>query len=125
MKLHKVLTYSLVITLLAVCYVHQRVELVETGYDLQKKRKYLAYLVDQNSQLMYNLSKLESPRHLLASLDGDEIEFGNTRSKKNESYLVASRIDSISSPNPGFVAKFLDIFTINAEARSRNSNASR
>ena len=125
MRMYKVLTYALITTLLAVCYVHQRVELVKSGYDLQKKRTYLSYLADQNSQLMYNLSKLESPRHLLASLDGDEIEFANTRSRKAESYLVASKLESGGSPNAGFVSKFLDLFTINAEARSRDLNASR
>lgn len=124
MKLKKTITYALITTLLAMFYVHQRVELFKTGYDLQKKRKYLAYLVDQNSQLMYNLSKLESPRHLLGSLNADEIEFANTRSRKNRNYTIASRPESADSLNPGFVAKFLDLFTLNAEARSRDLNDS-
>jgi len=101
-------------------FVHQRVEIVKEGYGLQKSRKYLAGLVDQNSKLMYNLSKLESPRYLLTSLNGEEIKFVNHRTRENKSYRVARAAPADYTLKDGLFGKFLDLFTLNAEARPRD-----
>ncbi len=119
MKLYKSIIIGLVLTLVALGYVHQRVEIIKTGYILQERRKYLSYLVDQNSNLMYNLSKLESPRYLLASLNEEEIEFANHRTKNTDDYQLAYVASSNSETGTSLISKFLDLFTPSAEARPR------
>ena len=119
MRLYKTIIIGMAITFIAVGYVHQRVEIIKTGYTLQKNRKYLSYLVDQNSNLMYNLSKLESPRYLLASLDGEEIEFANYRARQKDNYQIAYVTSSDSETGNSFISRILDLFTLSAEARPR------
>ena len=119
MRIYKILFTGIIITVLSIGYVHQRVEIIKTGYSLQKSRKYLSYLVDQNSKLMYNLSKLESPRNLLTSMDGEEIEFACSRTPGSDRYQVA-RVDAgDGGAGDSFIGKFLDLFTVNAEAKPR------
>jgi len=105
--------------LMAIGLVHQRVEIVKTGYGLQMNRQYLARLIDQNSRLAYDLSKLESPRHLLASLEGEEIEFAGSGPRRGESCRIARLDTGGMAPVGGIVARFLDLFTPSAEARTR------
>ena len=103
---------------MAVGYVHQRVELVKTGYDLQKNRECLSLLVDQNSKLMYNLFKLESPRNLLASMNSEKISFAGhiTRPDNNRRYQI-SRIDTGEERKvESLFGRFLDLFAVEAEA---------
>ena len=119
MRLYKFLLAGMFVTLMAIGFVHQRVEIVKTGYGLQKNRQYLSYLVDQNSRLAYDLSKLESPRHLLASLEGEEIEFAGTSARRGASYRIARLDTGNAAAGEGFIAKLLDLFTLSAEARPR------
>ncbi len=119
MKLTKFITVGILVTLMAVAYVHQRVEIVKAGYNLQNNRQRLSRLVDRNSRLMYNLSKLESPRSLLTSLNGEEIEFANHRIKQEGGYRPALSESWSDFPGEGLIGRFLDIFTLSAEARPR------
>ena len=119
MRIHNPIIAGLVITVMAVGYVHQQVEIVKTGYSLQKNRKHLSYLVDQNSKLMYNLSKLESPRNLLTSLNGEEIEFASNKIRRTNSYQIAQVTLSDTDTSQNIIGKLLDLFTANAEAKPR------
>ncbi len=119
MKIYKFVFTGIIITFLSVGYVHQRVEILKTGYNLQENRKHLSCLVDQNTKLMYNLSKLESPRNLLTLLDGDQIEFANHRVIQRDRYRLAKVVSAESAGRTNGLIKFLDIFTVNAEAKTR------
>ncbi|MFC1479888.1 hypothetical protein ACFL5Y_00350 [Candidatus Omnitrophota bacterium] len=119
MRIYRVIFISIIITILATGYVHQRVEIIKAGYDLQKTREYLARLVDQNSKLMYNLSKVESPRYLLASLNSEEIEFANHRTGQADRCELTQEDSDKVPAMVGFIGRFFDLFTLNAEARSR------
>jgi hypothetical protein len=120
MKISKVISIGMIITMASVLYVHQRVEIIKTGYSLQESRKCLAGLIDRNSKLMYNLSRLESPRYLLTSLSGEEIKFANHRRAQTDRYQFASADVHTAGAGERFLGKVLDIFTSSAEAESRD-----
>lgn len=107
-------------TMIAVVHVHQRVEIVKQGYAMQKNNKVLSSLIDQNSNLVYNLSKIESPSHLLASLNGEEIEFAKDRTQQANVCQFRLFKPDIGDASGGFMSKFFDFFTLNAEAKPRN-----
>ena len=119
MKTTRTIILILIVTIISIGYVHQKVEIIKSGYDLQKSRKYLSSLVDQNSNLMYNLSKLESPRYLLATLKTDEIEFAKRRSIEytKDNYARADLIEQKKGAN--LFVRMFDVFTPSAEARPR------
>ncbi|MFH1877449.1 MAG: hypothetical protein ABH883_01400 [Candidatus Omnitrophota bacterium] len=119
MRIYRIIVFSVIITFVAVGYVHQRIEIVKSGYNLQKNRKYLSYLVDQNSKLMYNLSKLESPKNLLASLNDQEIEFTNRGVRQLNIYEIGRPEVIDSGMGEGIITRFMDLFTLSAEARTR------
>lgn len=118
MKLYRFVFIGVVVTIAAVVYVHQRVEIVKTGYALEENRKHLSYLVDQNSKLMYNLSKLESPRYLLASLNGEEVRFANRRRGQSPGSQAAHAGLVSDDVREGFIGKIFDFFHLSAEAKN-------
>jgi len=105
---------------MAVGYVHQRVEIIKAGYGLQENKKHLSQLIDQNSKLMYNLSKLESPRSLLTSLNAEKIEFATHRSEHSDRDLLLCAGSKDENATEGLVGRFLDVFTAKAEAKPRS-----
>ncbi|MFQ5953291.1 MAG: hypothetical protein ACE5JK_07845 [Candidatus Omnitrophota bacterium] len=118
MSVYRSVFTGFLVTIMAVGYVHQRVEIVKTGYDLQENRDRLSLLVDQNSKLMYNLFKLESPRSLLASMGNEKIEFAGDMARQNthRKYRI-SRADLVREKRAeSFIGRFFDFFTVNAEA---------
>lgn len=119
MRVYKVIIIGIIMTVTAVLYVHQHVEIVKAGYAIQRSRKHLSYLVDQNSKLMYNLSKLESPRYLLASLDSEEVVFANHRIEHLENVQLEPATLSDKNTSKSFMGKFFDFLTLNAEAEPR------
>ena len=105
-------------TLIAVAYVHQRIEIIKAGYSIRENRIQLAGLIDQNSKLTYNLSRLESPGKLLDSMDSDQIEFGGQRRSEKQNYLLARSANEKIGPSESLFGRFLDLFTPDDEART-------
>jgi len=118
MRLSKCITTGLVVTVFALAYVHQRIEIIKAGYSIRENRICLMDLIDQNSKLTYNLSRLESPGKLLESLDSDQIEFGNQRRSDKQNYLLARPSNERTGPPESLFGRFLDLFTPSAEART-------
>ena len=53
-----------VITLVALVYVHQQIELVKLGYAVDYKEKNLVDMLDHKENLEYNINNLEAPSRL-------------------------------------------------------------
>lgn len=119
MSLYRILIIGMILTSVAVGYVHQRVEIIKAGYILQGSRRHLARLVDQNSNLMYNLSKLESPKYLLASLDSEDMEFSEQRIRRTNNYNIKKADRQSAGRRSGFLGRLFDVFIPKLEARSR------
>ena len=120
MRTNKVFFTSLLVTTMALTYVHQRVEIFKEGYRLQEHKRSLSQLVDQNSKLMYNLSKMESPRSLLTTLSSEQIEFAGEREvRPSDSFKVYADSRSLAKRTENFIGHILDVFTVKAEASSR------
>lgn len=118
MKLRKFFFLMTVLTVLGLLQVHQRVELVKAGYELQRTRAVVDGLRRSNSELRYDLSRLESPSYLLASLQGDShIQFARRREYTREHIVTARSYDDRYAES-GFLGRFVDIFTVDAEASS-------
>ena len=112
----KFVTLVLLITVISVLYVQMKVEIYTTGYSLQNNRGELASLADENSELLYELSRMESPGFLLARLEGKTMEFAdNIRRRDNTNYYhTAGRVNEL--PSESAFSRFMDIFTESAEA---------
>ena len=120
MSIYKIITICAFLTLIAVCHVHQQMEIIKAGYALQDNKKNIARLVDQNSQLMYNLSRLESPKYLLAAFDDEKIEFASQRIELKSSYALncigAKKVNLLE----GMIGHIFDLFATSAEAKTHN-----
>lgn len=74
MRLFRRITSISLVTLLALAYVHQHVELVKLSYVIQYNEKRLAKLLDRNDRLGYNICNLEDPSRLEAILRNQNID---------------------------------------------------
>jgi hypothetical protein len=64
MRLFKYITLLGIVTLTALVYVHQQVELVKLSYEIDCKEKKCKEMLDRKGILRYNISNLESPSRL-------------------------------------------------------------
>ena len=64
MRLFKYIIILGIVTMTALVYVHQQVELVKLSYEIDCKEKKLKEMLDRKGILRYNISNLESPSRL-------------------------------------------------------------
>ena len=72
MSVSKFLLMATLITVLALGYVYQQVELLRINYAINHNEDNLAVLLDQNSTLVYNIKSLEAPLYLEQKLIGQK-----------------------------------------------------
>lgn len=68
MRLLKSLTLISIITLVALIYVHQQVELVKLSYSIEHREKRVRDMLDRKDSLGYNVNNLEAPLRLEQAL---------------------------------------------------------
>jgi hypothetical protein len=68
MRLLKSLTLISIITLVALIYVHQQVELVKLSYSIEHREKRVKDMLDRKDRLGYNVNNLEAPLRLEQAL---------------------------------------------------------
>lgn len=76
MRLLKSVAGIMVMTLVALVYVHQQVELVKLSYSIETKEKKLKDLLDHKGRLDYNINNLEAPSRLEKVLLSKNIDVG-------------------------------------------------
>jgi hypothetical protein len=64
MKIYKFSITLTLVTLVALLYVHQQVQLLKISYRINANEKDLTRLLDQNRALIYNITRLKSPVNL-------------------------------------------------------------
>lgn len=64
MRLFRHIILMGMVTLTALVYVHQQVELVKLSYEIDCKEKKLKEMLDRRGILRYNISNLESPSRM-------------------------------------------------------------
>ena len=76
MKLFRPIASIAVLTLVALVYVHQQVELVKLSYSIESKEKKLKDMLDHKERLDYNINNLEAPSRLEKILISRNIDVG-------------------------------------------------
>ena len=73
MNAAKFLLIAVLLTAVALGYVHQQVELVRINYSINHNNDDLLVLLDRNSALMYNVTSLQSPLYLETTLTANKV----------------------------------------------------
>lgn len=116
------------LTVVALFYVHQQVELVKLSYGIDYKEKVLKDILDRKEALGYNIANLEDPSRLENILLAKKIDISfpkksqvfkvskvDARSKRRESFRAAT----VERKGGGFgILEFLGL-KAEAEARER------
>jgi hypothetical protein len=125
MRLFKSIAGVAVVTLVALVYVHQQVELVKLSYSIETKEKKLKVMLDRKERLDYNINDLESPSRLARVLLSKNIDVAfpgryhvvkvaKTTSGSAEDRLRANSIDKKFN-----VFGIADFLSPRAEAQAR------
>ena len=102
MRLFRSIASIAVLTLVALVYVHQQVELVKLSYSIDAKEKKLKDMLDHKERLDYNINNLEDPSRL-------------------ENILMSKNID-VAFPGKYNVVKIAKLTDRSAEDRLRSSS---
>jgi hypothetical protein len=77
------------ITVLALCYIHFQVQIINLAYECKAKEKQIKELVDQNGCAEYSLLSLKSSSHLGHKVFSDE---------SNMNFVHPSKVVKLSIP---------------------------
>lgn len=75
MSIPRFLLIIILLTTIALGYVHQQVELLKINYTINNNKNDLLVLLDQNSILMYNVNNLRSPLYLEERLSAKNVSW--------------------------------------------------
>ncbi|MBL7155606.1 MAG: hypothetical protein ISS90_00495 [Candidatus Omnitrophica bacterium] len=120
-RFFKIISSILLCAIFALGYVHQEIEIVKTGFNINKHRHEVSFLLDQYRSLVYNLSQLESPRRIEDTLCVNKIalcvpEADNIR--RFDRVDLAYRNENVeSAEREFFLVRFFDRFSAKAEAK--------
>jgi cell division protein FtsL len=73
MSVSRYLIVVSLVTIVALGYVHQQVELLRINYAINCNKDNLSLLLDQNSALRYNVNNLQSPIYLERVLSAKDV----------------------------------------------------
>ncbi|MCM8761146.1 MAG: hypothetical protein NC938_03295 [Candidatus Omnitrophica bacterium] len=74
MRFLRLITFIVSVTIVALLYVHQQVELVKISYVIECKEYLVKEMLDRNERLGYNIKNLEAPYRLEEALLAKSIE---------------------------------------------------
>ncbi len=121
MKFFKTIISVSCVTLLALLYVHQQVELVKLSYAIEQRERALKDMLDHNESLGYNIDNLESPSRLEQVLISKKIDVNFP--KRGQVVKVArfltpvNRKEALSASNPQKGPGILGFFEFISPAR--------
>jgi len=125
MRISRAITSIGIITLIALLYVHQQIELVKLSYAIERKETKLRDMLDHNEIVVYNIDNLESPSRLEQVLVSKNIDVSFPRRAqviKSARYLSADRkvehVRASALEQFGNMLRTIDIFTPRAEAQA-------
>jgi len=75
MKVRNFALRTVLLTSIALLYVHQNYMIIESNYSIKKYERQLCRLLDRNRKLMYNVTALESPRVLEEKLKSHGVKY--------------------------------------------------
>jgi len=117
-KFFKILTSILACSAFALLYVHQEVEIVRTSVLINKNRRDVSFRLDQYRTLVYNLSRLESPKRVEDTLSVNEIVLCMPRLENKRSLSQIELAYSEEAPKKeSLLARMFDRLSTKAEAK--------
>ena len=126
MRLFKYVVSIGIITLAALIYVHQQVELVKLSYTIDCKEKALKTIIDRREMLRYNISNLESPSRLEKVLSSRNINVSLpkraqiVRLAKTQPYVDSGKLLGVSGlEDRAGIFRLFDFLGLRAEAHAR------
>lgn len=117
-KFIRVISGILICALSALFYVHQQVEIVRTSFLVNKHRRQVSFLLDQYRSLVYNLSRLESPKRIEDRLSANEVVLCMPKSENKRHIGRVELAHEREKPEEmPLLARILDRFSTRAEAK--------
>ena len=126
MRLFKSILAIAFVTVVALVYVHQQVELVKLSYTIDCKEKALKTIIDRREMLRYNISNLESPSRLEKVLSSRNINVSLpkraqiVRLAKTQPYVDSGKLLGVSGlEDRAGIFRLFDFLGLRAEAHAR------
>jgi len=126
MRAFKTVAFIIFITVVALVYVHQQIELVKLSYAIGCKEKKLKDILDRNEGLGYNIENLEDPARLEQILLSKNIDItfprpnNIIRAVRAKTNMAEDGPKSIGIEKSFNLFGILEIFSPRAEAQTKD-----
>lgn len=126
MRAFKTVTFIIFVTIVALVYVHQQVELVKLSYVIGCKEKKLKDMLDRNEGLGYNIENLEDPARLEQILLSKNVDIAFprptniVRAVRAKTKVAEDGLRAIGIEKSFNLFGVLEIFSPRAEAQTKD-----
>jgi hypothetical protein len=126
MRAFKTVAFIIFVTIVALVYVHQQVELVKLSYAIGCKEKKLKDMLDRNEGLGYNIENLEDPARLEQVLLSKNVDVSFprpnniVRAAKTKTNTVEDGLKTVGIEKSFNLFGMLEIFSPRAEAQTKD-----
>ena len=126
MRAFKTVAFIVFVTVVALIYVHQQIELVKLSYVIGCKEKKLKDILDRNQGLGYNIENLEDPARLEQILLSKNVDIAFprpnniVRAAKVKAKVMEDGLRSIGIEKSFNLFGILEIFSPRAEAQTKD-----
>lgn len=117
MKISRFLLTIFIITSCAIGYISQQNQILITSYKMQRNQVMMAYLLDCQERLLYNVAQLKSPQSLQEKLAMQDINM--QRPRKEQVIKVAKAGDSFEIVAKKSKRGFFGLSTSRVEAQEK------
>ena len=127
MRAFKTVAFIVFVTVVALVYVHQQIELVKLSYSIGCKEKKLKDVLDRNEGLGYNIENLEDPARLEQILLSKNIDItfprpnNIIRAARTKARMAEDGLKAIGIEKSFNLFGVLEIFSPRAEAQTKDS----
>jgi hypothetical protein len=126
MRAFKTVAFIIFVTVVALVYVHQQIELVKLSYSIGCKEKKLKDILDRNEGLGYNIENLEDPARLEQILLSKNVDIvfprpnNIIRAVREKTRVTEDRLKTIGIEKSFNLFGILEIFSPRAEAQTKD-----
>lgn len=117
MKISRFLLSIFIITCCAIGYINQQNQILITSYQMQRNQVMMAYLLDCQERLLYNVAQLKSPQCLQEKLAMRDIDM--QRPRKEQVIKIAKTGDSFEIVAQKGKRRFFGLSTSSVEAQEK------
>lgn len=124
MRLPSCFRWIFTLTVLAVCYIHMQMQIIDLAYQGKDKEQDIRKLIEDNGHLTYKILTMKSSRHLGGQMltENSDMQFVDPNDVvfiSDTDFSVEEEADVLAQPREGKIKSVLSLLSLGAQAEAK------